>query len=114
MAKSPASKKASHTEGLRSILYIVATPIGNPLDWTDRAKKILSSVDIVAAEDTRLLKREMLKIKLSPKKVVTHHNHNEEASTKGLIENLMSGLDVALAADAGTPLVSDPGYRLLA
>ena len=95
-------------------LFIVATPIGNTGDWTERAKKTLSQVDVVAAEDTRLLKRELAKVKLSPKKVVTHHNHNEEISTKGLIENLLSGQDVALASDAGTPLISDPGYRLVA
>jgi 16S rRNA (cytidine1402-2'-O)-methyltransferase len=94
-------------------LYVVATPIGNSLDWTTRARNILSTSDLVAAEDTRLLKREMAKVKIQPKKVISHHEHNEEASTKGLIETLLSGQSVALASDAGTPMVSDPGYRLL-
>ncbi len=98
---------------IHGTLFVVATPIGNSMDWTDRAKDILSKVDIVAAEDTRLLKREMAKIKIQPKKVFSHHEHNEEISTKGLMEALQSGLDVALASDAGTPLVSDPGFRLL-
>jgi 16S rRNA (cytidine1402-2'-O)-methyltransferase len=94
-------------------LFVVATPIGNTMDWTERAKDVLSKVDIVAAEDTRLLKREMAKVKIAPKKVFSHHEHNEEASTKGLMEALNKGEDVALASDAGTPQVSDPGFRLL-
>jgi 16S rRNA (cytidine1402-2'-O)-methyltransferase len=94
-------------------LYIVATPIGNSLDWTERAKQVLGQVDIVAAEDTRVLKRELSKVKVVPKKVISHHNHNEDASTDGLIKALQSGQDVALASDAGTPLISDPGYRVV-
>jgi 16S rRNA (cytidine1402-2'-O)-methyltransferase len=113
MAAKISTKKPSQNKGLPGTLFIVATPIGNSADWTERAKKTLSTVDVVAAEDTRLLKRELAKVKLSPKKVVTHHNHNEEASTKGLIENLLEGQDVALASDAGTPLISDPGFRLV-
>jgi 16S rRNA (cytidine1402-2'-O)-methyltransferase len=94
-------------------IYVVATPIGNLLDWTERAKQVLGRVDIVAAEDTRILKRELAKVKIVPKKVVSHHNHNEEVSTQGLIKALLSGQDVALASDAGTPLISDPGYRII-
>jgi len=108
------TKNKSLSSGLPGTLYVVATPIGNPGDWTDRAKKVLAAVDIVAAEDTRVLKREMTKIKISPKKVLSHHEHNEETSTKGLIEALKKGQDVALASDAGTALVSDPGYRVVA
>jgi 16S rRNA (cytidine1402-2'-O)-methyltransferase len=105
-------KKKSNGTG-PGTLYVVATPIGNSQDWTARAKEVLSQVDLVAAEDTRLLKREMAKVKITPKKVLSHHEHNEEISTKGLLESLQSGHDVALASDAGTPMVSDPGYRLL-
>ena len=95
-------------------LYVVATPIGNHLDWTQRAIKILGEVEIVAAEDTRVLKRELQKVNVRPKKVLSHHNHNEEVSTKGLLEALLKGHNVALASDAGTPLVSDPGFKIVA
>jgi 16S rRNA (cytidine1402-2'-O)-methyltransferase len=95
-------------------LFVVATPIGNQLDWTDRAKIVLAEADLVAAEDTRVLKRELAKVKVKPKKVLSHHEHNEETSTKGLLEALLAGKKVALASDAGTPLISDPGYRLIA
>lgn len=94
-------------------LYIVAVPIGNPEDWTYRAQSVLKEADVVAAEDTRVLKRELAKVKIKPKKVVSHHDHNESTSTKGLIDLLLAGKSVALASDAGTPLISDPGYRLV-
>src|ERR1700733_7705287 len=77
----------------KGVLYVVATPIGNSLDWTDRAKEVLKSVSVVPAEDTRVLKREMAKVKIQPKKVLSHHEHNEEPSTKGLLEILLNGED---------------------
>lgn len=120
MAKSKTEEIQSESDELNEtgnfrggILYVVATPLGNPLDWTERAKQVLSTADIVAAEDTRLLKTSMAKVRLKPKKVVSHHNHNEDASTKALIADLLSGKSVALASDAGTPLISDPGHRLV-
>jgi 16S rRNA (cytidine1402-2'-O)-methyltransferase len=113
VATSSKTKKPSSSPALLGTLYIVATPIGNPLDWTERAKDVLTSVEVVAAEDTRVLKREMGKVKITPKKVLSHHEHNEEASTKGLLEVLQSGGDVAIASDAGTPLISDPGFRVV-
>jgi 16S rRNA (cytidine1402-2'-O)-methyltransferase len=106
-------KTKASTPSEPGTLYVVATPIGNSADWTDRAKSVLTSAAVVAAEDTRVLKREMAKVKIQPQKVVSHHEHNEEASTKGLIEMLLEGKSVALASDAGTPMVSDPGYKLL-
>jgi 16S rRNA (cytidine1402-2'-O)-methyltransferase len=113
MTLSGKEKITSQAKGEPGTLYVVATPIGNSLDWTDRAKQILSQVDLVAAEDTRLLKRELTKVKIKPKKVLAHHEHNEEMSTKGLIEILKNGEDVALSSDAGTPGISDPGFRLV-
>lgn len=108
-----AQKSNESTELDGGILYIVATPLGNLSDWTERAKQVLGTVDLVAAEDTRTLKTSLAKVKIKPKKVISHHEHNEEASTKALIQDLLSGKSVALASDAGTPLISDPGHKLV-
>jgi len=93
-------------------LYIVATPIGNPDDITIRALRILRRVDVVAAEDTRktgrLLAHHQIKTKM-----LSYHEHNESRRTPGMIKRLQAGEKMALVSDAGTPVVSDPGYRLL-
>ena len=93
-------------------LFIVATPIGNLEDLSPRARQTLADVDLVAAEDTRhtgrLLSNFGVKTPLLPL-----HEHNEEEQVTRLIELLQSGKSVALVSDAGTPLVSDPGYRLV-
>lgn len=93
-------------------LYIVATPIGNPEDITIRAIKVLSEVDIIAAEDTRntgkLLSYHNIKGKL-----VSYHEHNETQKAQKLIAEIKKGLSVAIVTDAGTPSVSDPGYRIV-
>jgi 16S rRNA (cytidine1402-2'-O)-methyltransferase len=93
-------------------LHVVAVPIGNPDDITLRALATLRAVAVVAAEDTRhfatLARHHGL-----PTRAVSYHDHNEEARTRELLERLRSGDDVALVSDAGTPLVSDPGYRLV-
>ncbi|MDM8523301.1 16S rRNA (cytidine(1402)-2'-O)-methyltransferase [Desulfococcaceae bacterium HSG8] len=93
-------------------LYVVATPIGNMDDITVRAIRTLSSADIIAAEDTRqtgkLLASHDIKGKL-----VSCHEHNEKYRTPELIRKLKEGMSVALVSDAGTPSVSDPGYRLV-
>ncbi|HAY47236.1 MAG TPA: 16S rRNA (cytidine(1402)-2'-O)-methyltransferase [Gammaproteobacteria bacterium] len=94
------------------VLFIVATPIGNVGDISARACETLSSVSIVLAEDTRhssgLLKRLGIKADLH-----SYHQHNEEARTDWALERLKMGEDLALISDAGTPLLSDPGYRLV-
>ena len=94
------------------VLYIVATPIGNVGDISARACATLSSVNIVLAEDTRhssgLFKRLGIKADLH-----SYHQHNEEARSDWAIERLQKGEDLALISDAGTPLLSDPGYRLV-
>ncbi len=93
-------------------LYVVATPIGNLEDLTPRAGKTLAAVDLVAAEDTRHTRRLLITIGAKPV-LIALHDHNEEQAVHGLIESLKDGKDVALVSDAGTPLVSDPGYRLV-
>lgn len=95
------------------ILYIVPTPIGNLDDITLRALRILKEVELIAAEDTRhtqhLLSHFGIKTALT-----SYHEHNERDKARVLVERLKSGADVALVSDAGTPAISDPGYRIVA
>jgi len=93
-------------------LFVVATPIGNLEDLTPRARQTLTAVDLVAAEDTRHTGRLLITIGAKPA-LMALHDHNEEQAVHGLIESLKDGNDVALVSDAGTPLVSDPGFRLV-
>jgi len=94
------------------ILYIVATPIGNLEDITFRAVKILREVDLIAAEDTRHSKK-LLQHYLITTATVSLHNFNENKRTDFLLNYLFSGKNIALISDAGTPLISDPGYFLV-
>ncbi len=93
-------------------LYVVATPIGNLDDMTFRAVETLRSVDAIASEDTRrtrtLLGRHDIR-----RPLLAYHEHNEERAAARLVERLKAGDSIALVTDAGTPLVSDPGYRLV-
>ena len=93
-------------------LFVVATPIGNLEDLTPRARRILATVDLVAAEDTRHTMRLLSNFGAKPA-LLALHDHNEERVLHGIIETLNDGKDVALVSDAGTPLVSDPGFRLV-
>ncbi|MBK8457896.1 MAG: 16S rRNA (cytidine(1402)-2'-O)-methyltransferase [Phyllobacteriaceae bacterium] len=97
---------------LEPALYVVATPIGNLRDVTIRALETLAGADIVAAEDTRVT-RILLDRYAIARKPVAYHDHNAEAAGPRLIQALKTGKSVALVSDAGTPLVSDPGYRLV-
>jgi 16S rRNA (cytidine1402-2'-O)-methyltransferase len=94
-------------------LYIVATPVGNLGDLSPRASKVLGSVAVVACEDTRRTGQLLTHLGLK-RSLVSLHEHNEAQRVAQLLGRLQSGEDVALVSDAGTPLVSDPGYRLLA
>ena len=94
------------------ILYVVATPIGNLGDIAPRALEILGAVDVVAAEDTRRTGTLLSHFGISARQV-SLHEHNEPRQVPGLIERLRAGGTVALVSDAGTPLISDPGYRLV-
>ncbi len=94
------------------VLWVVATPIGNADDVTLRALSVLAGADLVAAEDTRrtglLLSRHGIRTKL-----VSLHEHNEQARIPRILRTLCGGRQVALVSDAGTPLISDPGFRLV-
>ena len=95
------------------ILYVIATPIGNLADLSARAKDVLGAVDLVAAEDTRRGGKLMAHLGLD-KKLLSLHEHNEDAQTPKLLAELEAGRHIALISDAGTPLISDPGLRLVA
>ncbi|KGI77065.1 16S rRNA (cytidine(1402)-2'-O)-methyltransferase [Oleiagrimonas soli] len=93
-------------------LHVVATPIGNRDDISARAVQVLRSVALIAAEDTRHSRPLLAHLGVdTPLKAL--HEHNEDAIAQALVERLLQGEDVALISDAGTPLVSDPGYRLV-
>lgn len=94
------------------MLYVVPTPIGNLDDLTLRALDTLKGVDTVAAEDTRRTAHLLAHYKIN-KPLVSYHDHNESTRSRELVDRLKSGESIALVSDAGTPLVSDPGYRLL-
>src|SRR5262245_49020543 len=93
-------------------LYVVATPIGNLGDFSTRAREILSSVNLIAAEDTRHT-RQLLDAFSIGTPLVSLHEHNEAERVEELIEGVFNGESLALVSDAGTPLVSDPGFDLV-
>ncbi len=97
---------------MSGILYIVATPIGNLDDISVRVSKVLSEVDIIAAEDTRHSHFMLKKLNISTT-LVSCHEHNEQSRLDELLARLKSGKSIALICDAGTPLINDPGYRLV-
>ena len=93
-------------------LYIVATPIGNLEDITLRALRILKEVHLIAAEDTRHTRTLLDRYGIA-RPVTSYHEHNEKTKAHALVERLKRGESIALVSDAGTPLLSDPGYRLV-
>ena len=111
MKKSENSTPTKEPNDLKG-LYVVATPIGNLEDITLRAIRILTEVDVIAAEDTRntgkLLKRLGIETPM-----LGYHDHNEKRFAPQLVERMQQGESIALVSDAGTPLISDPGYRLV-
>lgn len=102
----------NRTEGKAGRLYIVPTPVGNMEDMTFRAVNVLKSVDLILAEDTRtssvLLRHYDIHARLE-----SHHKFNEHKTVSVIRDRILSGLDVALISDAGTPGISDPGFLLV-
>jgi 16S rRNA (cytidine1402-2'-O)-methyltransferase len=94
-------------------LYVVATPIGNLGDITLRALQILNAVNFIICEDTRVSIRLLNAYQISEKKLLTYNDHNEEKTRDRILRLLLEGNSVALISDAGTPLISDPGYKLI-
>ena len=93
-------------------LYVVATPIGNLQDVSRRSADVLSNVDLILAEDTRITRRLLQHIgATSPMRA--YHDHNERTLAVKCIQQLLDGADLALVSDAGTPLISDPGFHLV-
>ena len=109
---APASRKPVAPRKPAPSLYLVATPIGNLRDLTIRARDTLASVDVIACEDTRVT-RKLLAAYAIETPMTAYHEHNAVRVRPRLIERLKSGESVALLSDAGTPLVSDPGYKLV-
>ncbi len=93
-------------------LYVVATPIGNLADLTDRARAILGAVDLVACEDTRTTGSMLTRLGLH-RDLVAYHDHNEIDVAERLADQIAAGKSVAVVSDAGTPAISDPGFRIV-
>ncbi|WP_250458561.1 16S rRNA (cytidine(1402)-2'-O)-methyltransferase [Microbulbifer litoralis] len=96
----------------QALLYIVATPIGNLADMVPRAIEVLQCADLVAAEDTRHSQRLFAHFAIDTP-LVAYHDHSDDKRTGQLLQKLEEGQTIALISDAGTPLISDPGYRLV-
>lgn len=94
------------------VLYCVATPIGNLADLSPRAADILNSADLIACEDTRVTGKLLRKLELD-KPCISYREENEKALAPQLVKDLQAGKSIALVADAGTPTLSDPGFRLV-
>lgn len=95
-------------------LYLVATPIGNLGDFSPRAREVMSEVDFIAAEDTRVTKKLMTALDLPQKPLISYYEHNRRQRGEEILARLLAGENCALVTDAGTPAVSDPGEDLVA
>lgn len=100
------------TDRIKSGLYVVATPIGNLGDITARALRVLKAADVIACEDTRMTAKLMTAFGMKGR-LIAYHEHNGDAQRPKILASLDKGEVVALVSDAGTPLISDPGYKLV-
>ena len=98
---------------LKPGLYLVPTPIGNLDDITLRGLKVLNAADIIACEDTRHTGNLIKLFNITEKKLLSYHDYNEDSRAEELIDHIKNGKIVALVSDAGTPVISDPGYRVV-
>ena len=97
-----------------NILYIIATPIGNLADISIRALKILSSLDILFCEDTRITRKLLNNYDIKPKKLLIYNDQSNQEQRKLIVNKIKSSKNkIGLVSDAGTPLISDPGYKLV-
>lgn len=96
-----------------SELFVVATPIGNLQDITLRAIEVLKNCDAVICEDTRITARLLEKYEIKNKKLLTYNDNSDDFARNKILHELQKGLNLALVSDAGTPLISDPGYKLI-
>lgn len=100
--------------GMKAVIYVVATPIGNLDDLTPRARKTLESVDVIAAEDTRNARKLLSHLGIGGKRLVSYQDHGEEERAASILERIIAdGTSLAIISDAGTPCIADPGYRLI-
>ena len=97
---------------MTGVLYVVATPIGNLGDMTRRAVEVLGLVDVIASEDTRVTRRLLTHFDIK-NRCLSYHDKNEQYRSEELVNSLIDGNSVALVSDAGTPCISDPGYRIV-
>jgi 16S rRNA (cytidine1402-2'-O)-methyltransferase len=109
---SKPSDRGNLEQALDPGLYVVATPIGHASDITSRALRVLAGVDAIACEDTRVTAK-LLAIHGISTSLTPYHDHNARAAGPVLVKRLQAGERIALVSDAGTPLISDPGYRLV-
>jgi len=109
---NPVKSKKEKSRKIAPGLYITSTPIGNLGDMTFRARDVLMQADVIACEDTRVTGKLLAYFDIKTP-TVAYHDHNEQKILPHLIERLQGGETVALVSDAGTPLISDPGYRLV-
>jgi 16S rRNA (cytidine1402-2'-O)-methyltransferase len=108
----PGPREDSHAEIVTGILYVVATPIGNLEDLSPRAARILGEADLIACEDTRHTAHLLAACGIRTP-TISYFEHNEDRRTPELLGRLGMGATIALVSDAGTPAISDPGYRLV-
>ena len=106
------SENAEKNAVLKQTLYLVATPIGNMSDITERAVKVLSEADFIAAEDTRKTGLLLNRLGISSE-LISYYDHNKEEKGPKIIERIKNGESCALVTDAGTPAISDPGEDLV-
>ena len=110
---TPIVSQTPNVSRLHGVLYVVATPIGHLGDVSARAAEVLREADIIVAEDTRHTRRLLNHLGVASPKLIALHEHNEARQLSRVIHMIASGQQVALVSDAGTPLISDPGYRLV-